>query len=336
MLVLNNVQVLRRTKPVQWWMLTGGSLLFGFLSIWMAIDQGGVTPWICVIFFGSGGLLVAFWGLKPSERYQPGISFKGMRLQNGAIILKYRLAIAAGAIVAVATVVLAWGKGLSYNVLAGGVGGGLSLVSYGYYGLIRKQAHGDVDAVAVDLAHEHGASQRNKVYLSCLNFSAGEQQNKAGHAILLVCADRLVICRYSDNVWQSSEQPFSAIAAMGFSYKREAMSFFNNNSETRIYFEFKNGSTFQVALDPEYILTAEPTTFVRSFLSLLDAWGEMLGSVARSSTPYRKITIDMSHESIGSSEPIELVGQAQDARFAAAAIKGALSLRVPLPRQLEL
>lgn len=325
MLALNRVQVMKRAKPALWWFVTVGCSLFGILAVWMSLDDGGVIPWLIFLFFGGGAFLFGYLGLKPARHYEPGVSFNLLRRPDATIIRNYRLTILAGVIITLATIVWKLAEGLNSSTLGRGLVGGIGLAAYGYYGLIAKRVHDNVDAVAVDLAHEHGSSRRDKIYLAYLNFTASDEQNKAGNAILLVGADRLLMCRYGDGSWRSSEQPFSSIESFGFMQR---------NSETGLYFEFDSGNIFQMALDPTCITTTEPQTFVRSFLSLLDSWCEApQGTIAPTS---RRRIVTNSIQPADTVGPIALVGQAQEAQFATAAIDGALAAFAPQPRQLEI
>ena len=325
MLALNRVQVMKRAKPALWWFVTVGCSLFGILAVWMGLDDGGAIPWLIFLFFGGGALAFAYLGIKPAHYYEPGVSFKTLRHQDATIARNYRLTILAGVAIALVAIVWKLTEGLNSSTLGRGLIGGIGVAAYGYYGLIAKRVHDNVDAVAVDLAQEHGSSRRNRIYLAYLNFMASDKQNKPGNVILLVGADRLLMCRYGDGAWESSEQPFASIEALGFMQR---------NNETGIYFQFDNGNNFQVALDQTHITTTEPQTFVRSFLSLLDSWCEAPQAAIAPTSRRRIVTGSIQPADTG--ESITLVGQAQEAQFATAAIDGALAAFASQPRQLEI
>ncbi len=254
------------------------------------------------------------------------MSFRALRRKDATIIRNYRLIIATGAIIASAAIIWELTQGSAVRVLTRGVLVGLALAAYGYHALNAKRVHGDVDAVAVDFSQRYGSSQLNEIYLAHVNFAATDQLNKTGNRILLVGADRLLLCHFADGSWNSSEQPFSKVAALGF---------FRHNNQTTVYFEFIDGTIFKTVLNPTHIVTTESKTFLRSLLSLLDSWYEAPKATAMTIAA-RRIILTVGTESQDMVEAVALVGQAQEAQFATTAINSSLAALIQKPRKLEI
>lgn len=341
MLVLNHVQILRRKRKSEFWALNALFAALGVGSLFLVAQEGSWKAWLCLLFFGGGGAAWTFLNFQPPKAYKPGLSFRSARTKDSKIVLGYKLLIFVGLALSfiglalsgtdllrvlnsdfnasrVLEIVL---RILNDHYMQAGIGAAV----FGCYGLIAKSAHGNVDAAAVALSQDLGAHGRNAIYLAYANYGAADPQEREGNIIFLVGADRVIICLHDGFDWSSTEKAFEQIYALGIYTKSQGC-------ETRIYLEFADGKSTEIAIDPRFTPTTEPQTFVRSLLELIDQWA--LGGVTTpEAASRRRVVKDMTSE-----EDLapKLLGQARDIAFATPTIEKTFPGFSPASRRLEL
>lgn len=242
-----------------------GLIFFGFGAIFMTlrlffVEIGGgkdiFAMLICWGFVGVGVFILRSSTSQKGTEYISGKSFQGYRGNDKKIIISYKILLWSGIILTPTLLIMRyWQPGFA----------ALSAIFIGYYGLISKKAHGDIDWVAIEILRGARLITEEKVYASYMNFDPSERKpGKKGDAVFGVLSDSMVILFTDGKGWKALKKKFSQITEVGIFPSSP------NGNNIFILIRFMDGDQYKLKLDLFLKLTTEPQTFVRYFLETLD------------------------------------------------------------------
>ena len=192
--------------------------------------------------------------------YKPGKTFRLLRQSDDAIKKWYGWMTAGGlAGVALAGVLICLGMRSGMPWL---VSSGLTMAITGYVGGLKKIAHADIDPVAVDMLKQAGLIGSEKVYCAFKNFENASSRAKKNNVILGVLADQIVLIFNEGGKWSAMKRRFAELNGIGFQS--------DQNGETYIGLQFRDGVRFIFSVSDSEHLTTEPIAFTRQLLASID------------------------------------------------------------------
>jgi hypothetical protein len=258
-LALNDIATMRRAKPGSWLAISGISCLFALAGLAL-FDPSEVLAWATVLFFGGGAAIFLLFGLVfRGKPYRAGHSFRYLRGPDRAIGQGHKAAWAFGIAVILGYAIYGLVSRSVFNGLDGLVAG-LGIIAAAYYAARAKRAHLNVDSDAVALSLRIEPEFETPV-LAYANFE-GEAGIRKGRAVLLVTADSLTVSECDGTAWDSRKRSFSDLRELGLASEAD--------HSLQIYLRFAQGDQFGIRMDPMTVGTADPLTFCRAFLEILD------------------------------------------------------------------
>jgi hypothetical protein len=260
MLALNNVATMRRLKPKRWLGLMSIFAVFTLIGIF-ALGSGEWWAWVCLIMFGGGGAMFLVMGIiHRGSPYQPGLSFKGLRMDRRQIGATYRAAAWTGAAVCLGFLVYGLIAGSILGVVADAIGG-LLLIVFAFAGLAAGKVHRDVDPAVAALAATLDPLRASQIEIACSSFEPARASPRKGATMLAADVRSLSLSRHDGRQWLTERRVVADIAELGLLTEEQSLI---------IYFRFRDETEFVVELDPFGHDATEPYALCRSLLELID------------------------------------------------------------------